>query len=407
MEEKKAIAVIGTFDSKAEEHLFLKKAIEERGFGTVMVHLGTGGPSPFLPDLDLYTDVVAAHTKEELGRDGLIERVLSHAGALIRDLYAQERISGLISAGGGTGTYISSTLMRQLPLGVPKVIVSTVASRDMANTVGTKDITMIHSVVDILGVNSISGRILDMAAGAVCGMAARQWIPQQEKPRIAMSFFGFVTHAAENVRGYLEEMGYEIVPFHANGTGGTAMEELAAEGYFVGILDLATHELVDDLLGGYCRGIKPNRLMSAEGAAIPRLVIPGGLDCAVFEFTRDTVPDRFKGRKLFFYDFRSAIRLNFQETGIIADQLVEKLNAGSSPVKILIPSLGWSEADCETCPLWDPDISRSFVAAIRRGLRPGIDVLEVDHHINDPDFARQAAETMHRMIRQAPVLKWT
>ncbi len=401
MPERRAIAVIGTFDSKAEEHLFLKRAIEERGFQTVMVHLGTAGPSPFKPDLDLYTDVVAVNAGQDLGRDGLIELVLTNASPMIRELYAQGRISGVISAGGGTGTYISSTLMRQLPLGVPKVIVSTVASRDMAKTVGTRDITMIHSVVDILGVNSISGRILDMAAGAVCGMAARQWAPAHEKPRIAMSFFGFVTRAAENVRGYLEALGYEIVPFHANGTGGTAMEELAAEGYFVGILDLATHELVDELMGGYCRGIKPNRLVSASGAAIPRLVIPGGLDCAVFEFTRDTVPDQFSDRKLFFYDFRSAIRLNFQETRYIAEQLVEKLNAGSAPVQVLIPRRGWSEADCETGPLWDPDLSRSFVDAIRRGLRPDIGVVEADYHINDQPFARQAAATMHGMIRQA------
>ncbi len=400
MEKKRTIAVIGTFDSKAEEHLFLKKAIEERGFQTVMVHLGTAGPSPFPPDLDLYTDVIAPRAGQDLGRDGLIELVLAKAGPLIKELCSQGRIAGLISAGGGTGTYISSTLMRQLPLGVPKVIVSTVASRDMAKTVGTRDITMIHSVVDILGVNSISGRILDMAAGAVCGMAGRYWTPSQEKPRIAMSFFGFVTRAAEHVRGHLEALGYEIVPFHANGTGGTAMEELAAEGYFVGILDLATHELVDELMGGYCRGIKPNRLMSAPGVVVPRLVIPGGLDCAVFEFTRDTVPDRFRDRKLFFYDFRSAIRPNFQETRIIADQLVEKLNAGSAPVKVLIPSRGWSEADCETCPLWDPDLSRSFVAAIKTGLRPDIGVIEIDHHINDPDFAGQAAEAMHEMIRQ-------
>lgn len=399
MGETRAIAVIGTFDSKAEEHLFLKRAIEERGFQTVMVHLGTAGPSPFTPDLDLYTDVVAAHQGNGLGRDGLIELVLANAGELIKKLCAEGRISGLISAGGGTGTYISSTLMRQLPLGVPKVIVSTVASRDMANTVGTRDITMIHSVVDILGVNSISGKILDMAAGAVCGMAARQWAPAHEKPRIAMSFFGFVTRAAENVRGSLEELGYEIVPFHANGTGGTAMEELAAEGYFVGILDLATHELVDELMGGYCRGIKPNRLMSAPGTIIPRLVIPGGLDCAVFEFTRDAVPEKFSDRKLFFYDFRSAIRLNFQETRVIADQLVEKLNAGSGPVKVLVPRLGWSEADSATGPLWDPDVSQSFVDAIRRGLRSDIGVIETDNHINDQEFARQIARTMHAMIR--------
>jgi uncharacterized protein (UPF0261 family) len=398
MNENQVIAIIGTFDSKAEEHLFLKKSIEERGFKTAMVHLGTAGPSPFRTDYDLYAEVIAPNSRKDLSRDEAIELVLVHAGKLISELHSQGRIGGLISAGGGTGTYISSTLMRRLPLGVPKVIISTVASRDMSKTVGTKDITMIHSVVDILGVNSISGRILDMAAGAVCGMAARQWRPDHEKPRIAMSFFGFVTHAAENIRGYLETRGYEVVPFHANGTGGTAMEELASEGYFKGILDLATHELVDELMGGYCRGIKPNRLVSVNGNCVPRLVIPGGLDCAVFEFTRDTIPDKFVDRKLFFYDFRSAIRLNYQETRYIADQLIEKLNSGKSSVKVLIPVRGWSEADCEDGPLWDPDISRSFVGTISRGLRPDIGVIEADSHINDSSFAREAAKIMDSMI---------
>ncbi|MCK9363460.1 MAG: Tm-1-like ATP-binding domain-containing protein [Syntrophales bacterium] len=401
MEEDRAIAVIGTFDSKAEEHLFLRDVIQERGFKTAMVHLGTKGPSPFKADYDLYADVIAPNPRKNLSRDEAIELVIDHAGPLIRKLHSQGRICGLISAGGGTGTYISTALMRQLPIGVPKVMVSTVASRDMAKTVGTKDITMIHSVVDILGVNSISGRILDMAAGAVCGMAARKWSPACEKPRIAMSFFGFVTRAAENIRGHLESQGYEVIPFHANGTGGTAMEELAAEGYFAGILDLATHELADELMGGYCKGIKPNRLMSNNGKSIPRLVIPGGLDCAVFEFTRETIPAEFAERKLFFYDFRSAIRLDYQETGQIAAQLIEKLNAGTALVKVLIPSRGWSEADGEACPLWDPEVSQSFVGAIRQGLRSDISVIESDSHINDPSFGRQAAEVMHGMVQQS------
>ncbi|MBW6486360.1 MAG: Tm-1-like ATP-binding domain-containing protein [Syntrophobacterales bacterium] len=401
MEEERVIAVIGTFDSKAEEHLFLRDAIQGRGFKTAMVHLGTKGPSSFKADYDLYADVIAPNPRKNISRDEAIELVIDHAGPLISKLHSQGRICGLISAGGGTGTYISTALMRQLPIGVPKVMVSTVASRDMAKTVGTKDITMIHSVVDILGVNSISGMILDMAAGAVCGMAARTWRPACAKPRIAMSFFGFVTRAAENIRGHLESQGYEVIPFHANGTGGTAMEELAAEGCFAGILDLATHELADELMGGYCKGIKPNRLMSNNGKGIPRLVIPGGLDCAVFEFTRETIPAEFAGRKLFFYDFRSAIRLDYQETGQIAAQLIEKLNAGKSLVKVLIPSRGWSEADGEACPLWDPEVSQSFVGAIRQGLRSDISLIESDRHINDPSFGRQAAEVMHGMVQQS------
>jgi uncharacterized protein (UPF0261 family) len=167
---------------------------------------------------------------------------------------------------------------------------------------------MLHSVADLLGVNSVSGRILDKAAAGICGMVQSNWQPDHNKKRIALPFFGFITPAAEATRHALEKRGYEVIAFHANGTGGMAMEELAAQGYFDGILDLATHELADHLLDGYCGDIGPQRFEPVPGLSIPRLVVPGGLDCAVLEFTRHDIPDPYKDRKIFFYDFRSAIR---------------------------------------------------------------------------------------------------
>jgi len=289
--------------------------------------------------------------------------------------------------------------MRELPLGVAKVMVSTVASRNMADIVATKDITMMHSVADLLGVNSISGSILDKAAAAVCGMVQSQWRPAEKKKRIALPFFGFITAGAEATRRALETLGYEVIAFHANGTGGMAMEELAAEGYFDGILDLATHELADALLNGYCRGIGPQRYEPVAGRKIPRLVVPGGLDCAVLEFTRQNVPEQFKDRKIFFYDFRSAIRLNIEETTILADQLVQKLNRDPSQVKVLIPTDGWSEADREGGPLYDPDISNVLTARLKDTLDSRIEVIQVDHHINDSEFAAVAANLMNEMIQ--------
>jgi uncharacterized protein (UPF0261 family) len=288
--------------------------------------------------------------------------------------------------------------MQELPLGVPKVMVSTVASRNMAQTVGTKDITMIHSVADLLGVNSISGRILDIAAAGVCGMVQSSWRPEIAKKRVALPFFGFITAGAEATRQALENLGYEVVPFHANGTGGMAMEELAAEGYFDGILDLATHELADDLKEGYCGGIGPERFAPVPGKSIPRLVVPGGLDCAVLEFTRDTVPDIYRDRKIFYYDFRSAIRLDEKETLLIADQLSEKLNQAPGTVSVLIPDRGWSEADREGGPLYDPLMNRFFVQQLREKLDPQIDIKETDYHINDPEFGLTAAKMMDCML---------
>jgi uncharacterized protein (UPF0261 family) len=400
MDQSAAIAVVGTFDSKGEEHLFLKDCIEKRGFRTLTINVGTKGPSPFSPDHDLYSEIIKNETAQIKGRDKSIEAVRRRAQELILELHEKGIIGGIISAGGGTGTHLGTSIMRVLPVGVPKVMVSTVASRDMTNIVGTKDITMMHSVVDILGVNTILGNILDKAAGAICGMAKSRWKPEKGKKRIALSMFGFITEAAEAIKQSLENMGYEVVAFHANGTGGMAMEELALEGHFHAILDLATHELADDLKDGYCGGIGPERLQPVPGRDIPRLVIPGGLDCAVLEFTRQNVPKAYQGRKIFYYDFRSAIRLSMDETLFIAEQLVQKLNLKPSEIKVLIPRRGWSEADRKDGPLYDPEISEAFIRRIKRDLNPKIEIKEVDLHINDPDFAQVASTIMDEMLQR-------
>ncbi len=401
MENNHCIAVLGTFDSKAEEHLFLKVQIEQSGLKVLTINVGTRTPSPVAVDLDLFARIAKDGRSASDNRDQIIGAMLREGRKQIKQLYAKGKISGIVSAGGGTGTHICTAIMRELPLGVPKVMVSTVASRDMAAIVGTKDITMIHSVADLLGVNSISGRILAQAAAAVCGMVQSRWQPAEEKKRIALPFFGFITVGAETTRRALEALGYEVIAFHANGTGGMAMEELAAEGYFDGILDLATHELADELMNGYCRGIGPQRYAPVPGRKIPRLVVPGGLDCAVLEFTRQGIPDQFKDRKIFFYDFRSAIRLNAAETTTLADQLAQKLNRDPLRVKVLIPAGGWSEADRAGGPLYDPQISNIFITRLKAVLDPRIETIQVDGHINDAAFGKMAAATMDRMVAGA------
>ena len=395
---KPAIAVVGTFDSKAEEHFFLKDRIERRGLQVVTINVGTKGPAPSPVTVDLYTRLRASGALNPNDRDRAISAMILEAEVEIQQLHNSGRISGMISAGGGTGTYLCTRIMQVLPLGVPKVMVSTVASRDMSETVGTKDITMIHSVADLLGVNSISGRILENAAAAVCGMVQTDWTPEAGQKRIALPFFGFITRSAQSAKAALKEMGFEVVAFHANGTGGTAMEELAEEGYFHGILDLAAHELADQLLDGYCGGIGPQRFEPIVNASIPRLVVPGGLDCAVLEFTRHNIPPRYADRQIFFYDFRSAIRLNLDETRTLADRLADKLNRDAANVSVLIPLKGWSEADRRDGPLYAPDISRAFIERLKEQLDPGICVNEVEHHINDEAFGRIAAEMMVHMI---------
>lgn len=384
---------MGTFDSKAEEHLFLKQAIEERGYQTLTINIGAKDPPGFNPDFDL-------RPQELLDRDRAMQQIIEQACALVKDLHDQGKLSAVISAGGGTGTYLAATIIKVLPLGVPKIIVSTVASRDMGPVVGVHDITMMHSVGDLLGVNSLSGLILDSAAGAVCGMTASEWKPLQRKKRVALTMFGFITRTAEMVREHLESMGHEVIAFHANGTGGLAMEQLAGEGWFDGILDLAVHELADSLHpGGYCRLIGPGRLDPVQNNNIPRLVIPGGLDCIVLEFIRNSVPEELKNRRIFYYDFRSAVSLSLEESMTLADQLADKINRSDSPIKILVPARGWSEATSEQGPLYDPAVGSALIEKLKNNLAKPVKITELDQHILDPEFAKAAAEMMDEMLR--------
>lgn len=395
-----SVAVIGTCDSKGAEHRFLKRAIEQRGLAARIINVGTKQAIDFTAEIDLYEELRREGILPAGDRDQAIAAMIRRAGDLVAGLHERGEICAAVSAGGGSGTHLCSSIMKVLPLGVPKVIVSTVASRNMRAVVGTRDITMMHSVVDLLGVNSISGGVLERAAAAVCAMAESRWTPPLDRPRIALSFFGFITPAAEAVRAALERMGYEVIAFHANGTGGMAMEELAAEGYFAGILDLATHELADDLKDGYCGGIGPQRYEPVPGSRLPRLVVPGGMDCAVLEFTRDNIPEAYRERSIFFYDFRSAVRLSAEESALLAGQLAERLNKDTDTVEVLVPTCGWSAADCEGGPLYDPEISRVFTDTFKQALEPAIPFREADLHINDPAFADIAAHAMDRMVRE-------
>ncbi len=391
MERQAAIAVLGTFDSKGDEHRFLQQAIEKRGRRTITINVGTKDAPGFTPDIDL-------RPRGFSDRDQAIAEVITQARRVLAELYGRGEVAAVISAGGGSGTHLATSVMKVLPLGAPKVMVSTVAAHDMAEVVGTKDITMIHSVGDLLGVNSLTGIILDRAAGAVCGMAAEPWQAPGGRRRIGLTMFGFINQAAEQVKAALEQMGLEVIAFHANGIGGLALEELAAEGRFDAVLDLATHELADTLKDGYCKLIAPGRLEPGTGPAVPRLVVPGGLDCAVLEFTRDNVPEQYAGRKIFFYDFRSAVRLSREETRLMAEQLADKLNRAAGPVRVLIPTGGFSGADAPGQPLEAPELTAEFTIRFKELLDPAIPVIEHPSHINDEGFCRRAAEVMAAML---------
>ncbi len=389
-----SIALMGTLDSKGEEFSFLREAVLSRGIPVLTINIGTLGPPAFPPDLDL-------GLRGKLPREEAVERVLKAARAEVIGLQKRGEICGLISCGGGTGTHMATAVMRDLPVGFPKVMVSTVASRDLSEIVSTCDITMIHSVADLVGINSVTGKILDQAAAAICAMSRAWWEPPSRRGSIAMTNFGFVSEAAQRIRGLLEKKGYEVVVFHANGTGGRAMEEMAARGSFNAILDLALHELADDMFGGYCQGAGKARLGPGRGRALPRLVVPGGLDCAVLQFTKHSVPKTYQGRKLFFYDFRSAIGLEPQESARLGADLAARIKKYPAPIRILVPTLGWSEADGPGMPLHDPGSREAFLSALEGALPPDFKIKRVEAHINQESFALEAVRLMEELLQEA------
>jgi uncharacterized protein (UPF0261 family) len=399
------VVIVGTLDTKGDEVGYLKGLIEEAGCDVLIVDVGTLHPPTIVPDITREEIASRAGTTLETitgnkDRRQAVETMIKGGSALVRDLHRDGRLSALISLGGGTGTHIGAGIMRALPLGVPKLMVSTVASRDMSDLIGTKDIAVMHSVVDILGLNPISKKILSNAAAAIAGMAKNQGRIVSDKPIIGLTSFGFITEGAMRVKGMLEGLGYEVAPFHANGTGGMAMEDLIDQGLISGVLDLALHEFSDQMYDGYCGAIGPGRLEAAGRAGIPQVVVPGGLDCIVLEFNSpETMPARVKGRKVFWYDFRSGVRTSPDDMQALAETIAEKLNRAIGPTKFVVPLRGWSEADIEGGPLYEPSTNRAFMTKLKSLLNGNIDVIEVDAHINDEAFARAAVSHLDRMMK--------
>ena len=399
------VVIIGTLDTKGQEVEFLRESII--GHQCVPIVLDVGILSPPTTVADILREKVAlaggSNLEELLRRKDrrlAVQTMILGAAELLRGLNKQDELSGIIAIGGGTGTHIGMGVMRTLPLGLPKLMVSTVASRDMSNLIGTKDITVMHSVVDILGLNAVSKKILSNAAAAIAGMAKQGGKISSDKPIIGLTSFGFITQGAMRVKTMLEGLGYEVAPFHANGTGGMAMEDLIDQGLISGVMDLALHEFADALYGGYCGDIGPGRLESAGRIGLPQLVVPGGLDCIVLEFNSvETMPPDLRDRKVFWYDFRSGVRTNREDMARLAATISGKLNRANGPTRVMIPMKGFSEADAIGAPLYEPITNQAFLSALKSGLNPEIEVIEVNAHINDAEFAEAAVSTLNSMMR--------
>jgi len=403
--EPKTIALLGALDTKGQEYAFLRQCIEANGFRTLLIDFGVLDPPTIWPDIT--REQVAAAGGSDVralaaarDRGSAMAAMARGAAILIRQLYAEGKFHGIIALGGGGGTSVASAAMRSLPYGLPKVIVSTVAGGDVSGYVDVKDIVMIPSVVDIAGLNRISRRVLAQAAGAICGMVNAELPSGEEKPLVVATMFGNTTPCVERARAILESAGYEVLVFHATGTGGRTMENLIREGLIAGVLDVTTTEWADELVGGVLTA-GPHRLEAAADCAVPAVIAPGCLDMVNF-WAPETIPPQFRGRKFYQHNPNiTLMRTTPEECARLGEIIGEKLNRSRGPVTVLIPRKGWSMIDAPGGPFWWPEADEAFCRSLRRVLRPDIPVVEMDANINDPVFAEACARELLRLMKEA------
>ncbi|MBN2473480.1 MAG: Tm-1-like ATP-binding domain-containing protein [Pirellulales bacterium] len=401
----KTVALLGALDTKGTEYAFVKRCIEARGHKTLLIDVGVLGPPAVEPDVSREevaraAGADAAALAQKADRGEAVAAMSRGAATLMPMLYAEGKLDAVMALGGGGGTSVACAAMRTLPLGVPKVMVSTVAGTDVSGYVGVKDIVMIPSIVDISGVNRISRPVFATAAGAICGMLEADAPPGEDRPLVAASMFGNTTACVEAAKAILEEAGYEVLVFHATGTGGRTMESLVEAGLISGVLDVTTTEWADELVGGVLAA-GPTRLEAAARAGVPAIVAPGCLDMVNF-WAPETVPEKFKGRKFYPHNPNiTLMRTTPDECRRLGRVLAEKLNQSTGPVSVLLPLRGLSMIDAEGGPFWWPEANRALFDALRQNLRDDIPVVEIDGNINDAEFSRRCAETLLKMLRVA------
>ncbi len=405
----KTICLIGAFDTKGVEYGFLREKILARGHGVLAVNTGIMGSTDIFP-VDVKAERVAeaggldlAQLREEKDRGNAMRIMCAGAPMIIKSLYEDGKIDGIIGMGGTGGTAVVTSAMRVLPVGFPKVCLSTAASGDVAAYVGTKDITMIPSIVDVAGINRISRIIFSRAAGAICGMVESD-VPEKEedKPVIAATMFGNTTRCVEACMEKLIGKGYEVLVFHATGAGGKTMENLVREGLVDAVLDITTTELADTVCGGIFDA-GPERLDAPGEMGIPHLIVPGCVDMANFG-GMESVPGKYKEAKRVFYEWSPSVtlmRTNREENEKMGKAFAEKANAAKGPVAFLIPLRGVSILDGDGEPFCDREADMALFNAIKSNLKKGITYLELDSNINDPEFSDRAVEMMLELIKES------
>lgn len=399
----KTVAVLGTFDTKGKELKYIKECIEEHGLKTLCINTGV-----FEPVVE--PDISSAEVAAAVGADinAIVEKrdratateVLSKGTEkLIPQLYAEGKFDGIISIGGSGGTALATPAMRQLPLGVPKVMVSTMASGDVSPYVGTSDIVMIPSVVDAEGLNDISKVIFSNAANAVVGMVQnRKEIESDGKPLLAATMFGVTTPCVKAAEDYLHEQGYDVLVFHATGTGGKCMEALIDQGFIKGVLDLTTTEWCDEVVGGVLNA-GPDRLTAAGKNGIPQVVSVGALDMVNFG-PMDTVPAQFKDRNLYKHNPTvTLMRTTADELKSIGHEIASRLADTTGKTTLILPLKGVSMIDVEGQPFYDAEADKALFDTLRTELEgSNVEIVELDTDINDKEFAVAAAQKLISLL---------
>jgi uncharacterized protein (UPF0261 family) len=398
MTTPRTVLLAGTMDTKGAEYDFVRELIHARGHRTLVMDLGVQGEPPF--PVDVTAEEVArtggsslAELRTRSDRGVAMDAMQAGAAALTASLHAAGRFDGMLGLGGGGGTTMITAAMRTLPVGVPKVMVSTMASGNTAPYVDVKDITLMYPVVDIAGLNPLSRRILANAAGAVCGMVEQRPEPASDRPLIAATMFGVTTPCVTEARRRLEAAGYDVLVFHATGSGGRAMEGLIDDGFFVAVLDVTTTEWCDEVVGGVLSA-GPGRLSAAGRRGIPQVVSVGALDMVNFG-AEETIPPTFLGRTLHRHNATvTLMRTTVAECREIGRRIAEQLNAATGPVTVLLPLRGVSMIDALGQPFHDPEADRALFESLRAHAAPAVRVREIDAHINDAAFAHALADEL-------------
>jgi len=399
----KTVVIVGALDTKGEDFRYVKELIEGQGVATLVVDFGVMGAPAFAPDVT--REEVVAAAGGDLARitsgdhkDEAMETMAAGLAAVVSKLHAEGKLDGIMGMGGSGGTSIATTAMRVLPVGVPKLMVSTMGGGDVSAFAGTKDITFMPSIVDVAGFNRLSRAIYANAAGAIAGMVKIE-APAggSDKPLVVASMFGNTTTAVDHAKGIVEAKGYEVLVFHATGSGGRTMEGLIADGFITASLDMTTTELADEICGGMLSA-GPERCLAASRAGIPAVLVPGCVDMANFG-GMETVPEKYHDRTLYKWNPNiTLLRTNVEENRWMGEKIAAAANAATAPVAVLLPLKGVSMLDSEGHEFWDPEADSACFDAIRSGLKPGIPLIEVDANINDPEFSGKVAETLLEML---------